>query len=143
MHSPVCSISPGKKFASLIDKSHPRYKDLDDNQREVELMKYDLFPMYPTGMSALHPVSVALLIWHMTLVLTAFLVAANVILELEGETSSIQTYLNNSSTSGSVGLNIGSFSVGASVAHSGGDKGFTCRTTGAGCRSVSIHMCWG
>lgn len=76
--------------------------------------------------------------------LTGFLVAANVVLEIEGESSSIQSYLSNSTTSGSANLNVGGFSMSGSGAHSSSSSGSTCTSTASGCRSVlNVFVVWG
>jgi hypothetical protein len=72
----------------------------------------------------------------MILALVAFLIAANVVLEVFGESSAIQSHLSGSSTSGSVGISYGPFSLGGSAAHSKNSSETTCKTTGAGCRLV-------
>lgn len=130
------SISPGNKLAALIDRSHDDYDKITAEQRTEEMDRYDLFPMYPTGKVLLHSVSVAPLIRSVNL--AAFLLAANVVLEIHGETSSIQSHLNSSSTSGNASLSYGPFAIGGggSAAHSKDGGSSTCKSTAAGCRSV-------
>ncbi|KAG8690747.1 hypothetical protein FRC11_009364 [Ceratobasidium sp. 423] len=64
----------------------------------------------------------------------AFLVACNVVLEISGSTSSLETYMNSSSTSASMSVGYGPFSISGSGSHSSSDAGSTCKSTASGCR---------
>ncbi|KAG8741224.1 hypothetical protein FRC10_003146 [Ceratobasidium sp. 414] len=81
---PTFTISPGfTQLRQLME--HPE----TIQGSEAELNMYSTFPLYPT----------------------AFLVACNVVLEISGSTSSLQTYLNSSSTSASASVSYGPFSA--------------------------------
>ena len=69
--------------------------------------------------------------------LVAFLLAANVVLEIEGETSDIQQHFSTSSTSASASVGFGPFSVSSSASSSNTSTDSTCESTASGCRSVS------
>jgi len=110
-------ISPGPMtLASLMDSEayvvDPEIAKLDQLSREQELAKYDLFPMYPT----------------------AFLLAANVVLEIDGDTSDIQTHFHTSTTSGSASVGWGPFSVSSSFSHTDTQADSTCEATTTGCK---------
>lgn len=74
-------------------------------------------------------------------IFTAFLIATNVVLEISGSTSSLQTYMNSSSTSGSASVSYGPFFSGeASGSKSNTESGSTCKATASGCRSVFLIL---
>ena len=66
----------------------------------------------------------------------AFLLAANVVLEIEGDTSDIQSHFHTSSISASASASIGwgPFSVTGGFSHTGTQANSTCEATAAGCR---------
>ena len=66
----------------------------------------------------------------------AFLVACNVVLEITGNTSSLSTYMNTSSSAAKVGVSYGPFSCNAAASTTSTDTGSTCKTTASGCRYV-------
>ncbi|KAG8684544.1 hypothetical protein FRC08_013637 [Ceratobasidium sp. 394] len=104
---PNFKISPGfTRLRQLMEKPETI------KGSEAELSMYSTFPLYPT----------------------AFLVACNVVLEISGSTSSLQTYMNSSSTSASASVSYGPFSVSGSGAHSSDDAGSRCQSTASGCR---------
>lgn len=104
---PDVKISPGfGRLRQLMETPNPTA------EMESELAMYSTFPLYPV----------------------AFLVACNVVLEISGSTSSLQTYMNSSSTSASMSVGYGPFSVSRSGSHSSGDAGSTCKSTASGCR---------
>ncbi|KAK7047177.1 hypothetical protein VNI00_006843 [Paramarasmius palmivorus] len=78
--------------------------------------QYPLFPMYPTG----------------------FLVGCNVVLEISGSTSKLQTMFNtsSSSTAASLSVNYGPFSCSASGSYSKSstESSSKCEATASGCR---------
>lgn len=127
------SVSPGNRLAALIDRMHVDYKSITEEKRAVDMNNYDLFPMYPTGKSVRRSISAAS---STTLVLTAFLIAANIVLEIHGESSSVQSHLSNSSTSGSLSLSYGPFTLGGSASHSKDSSTTSCSATAAGCKLV-------
>ncbi|KIJ39755.1 hypothetical protein M422DRAFT_257348 [Sphaerobolus stellatus SS14] len=95
--------------------SFTRLRELMESQgpnAQSELAMYSTFPLYPT----------------------AFLVACNVVLEISGSTSSLQTHMNSSNTSASLSVGYGPFSSNASGSHSSSNAGSHCQTTASGCR---------
>jgi len=103
---PGVEMSPG--FGALKN-----LMDSSDIKAESEKQRYASFPMYPV----------------------AFLVATNVVLEISGSTSSLHTYMNSSSTSGSASVGYGPFFSGtASGSKSSAESGSTCKATSSGCR---------
>ena len=66
----------------------------------------------------------------------AFLLAANVVLDIKGETSDIQNHFSTSTTSGRTGFGFGPFSFGGSYSRTNTEENSTCETTATGCRSV-------
>ena len=128
-------------LAALIDRSHSDYNTISAETRAKDMDNYDLFPMYPTGKAILHPALVISLTGAQTSLRLAFLLAANVVLEIHGET---QSHLNDSSTSGSAGLHYGPFTLGGGGSGSGANSKSsaqsTCQSTASGCRSV--FMSW-
>ncbi|PWN43894.1 hypothetical protein IE81DRAFT_51560 [Ceraceosorus guamensis] len=99
-------LSPGfGKLKELINSTAPNA----DTARQ----EYSSFPMYPV----------------------AFLVATNVVLEISGSTSSLQTYMNSSSTTAKASVAYGPFGEAeGSYAKSNSEKGATCKATSSGCR---------
>jgi hypothetical protein len=83
---------------------------------EEERAKYSTFPFFPT----------------------AFLVACNVVLEISGSTSKLQTLFNSksSSTSAAAEVSYGPFSASANYSQSSSNKdaSSSCETTATGCR---------
>ena len=131
----ICSISPGPvTLCGLMDpESYFVSSEVAKLNREQELAKYDLFPMYPTCrfhfptplMTPLKPNSARF---------PAFLLAANVVLEVEGDTSDIQSHFHTSTTSGSASVGWGPFSVSSSFSHTDTQANSTCEATAGGCR---------
>ncbi|KIK63174.1 hypothetical protein GYMLUDRAFT_72397 [Collybiopsis luxurians FD-317 M1] len=112
-------ISPG--FGKLNALLEGTWKSEDDSTSvEEELARYSLFPMIPT----------------------AFLVACNVVLEISGSTSKLQTMFNTASSSTSASLSVGfgpfSASASASYSHSKTEASSKCESTASGCR-ISIQ----
>ncbi|KAG6908104.1 hypothetical protein DXG01_006142 [Tephrocybe rancida] len=104
-------ISPG--FAQLRDLMEGQQPGATPESIEKDLERYSTFPMYPT----------------------AFLLAANVVLEITGETTDIQTSFQESSTSASAGFSYGPFlSVSSSYSQSDSSSDATCDATADGCR---------
>ncbi|KIJ24132.1 hypothetical protein M422DRAFT_275151 [Sphaerobolus stellatus SS14] len=102
---PGIKISPGfTRLRELMESQAPN--------AQSELAMYSTFPLYPT----------------------AFLVGCNVVLEISGSTSSLQTYMNSSNTSASLSVGYGPFSANASGSHSSSNAGSNCQTTASGCR---------
>ena len=101
--------------------------------REQELAKYDLFPMYPTCQPHSSPLF-SILLNPSSGRFSAFLLAANVVLEIEGETSDIQSHFHTSTTSGSASVGWGPFSVSSSFSHTDTQANSTCEATAGGCR---------
>ncbi|KAG9094467.1 hypothetical protein FRC06_010779 [Ceratobasidium sp. 370] len=83
MPGPGFKISPGFTKLRQLMENPGTIKNW-----QAELEAYSTFPLYPT----------------------AFLVACNVVLEISGSTSSLQTYMNSSSTSASASVSYGPFS---------------------------------
>jgi len=108
------SISPGAvTLAGLMDPDSYTVSDaVAKLNRETELARYDLFPMYPT----------------------AFLLAANVVLEIEGETADIQSHFHTSTTSGSAHVGWGPFAVSSSFSHTDTQASSSCEATATGCK---------
>ncbi|KAF9789309.1 hypothetical protein BJ322DRAFT_530445 [Thelephora terrestris] len=107
-------ISPGPvTLAYLMDPDSYIVNDqVAKLNREEELTKYDLFPMYPTS----------------------FLLAANVVLEIDGETSDIQSHFHTSTTSGSASVGWGPFAVSSSFSHTDTQASSSCEATATGCK---------
>ena len=70
---------------------------------------------------------------------TAFLMAANVVLELTGDTSDIEQTFNSSETNASVTASYGPFSISPSYNHSQSDSKCHCESTSTGCR-ITIEV---
>ncbi|EUC54739.1 hypothetical protein RSOL_070440 [Rhizoctonia solani AG-3 Rhs1AP] len=104
------AISPGyDKLRQLIYEA----KALDGSSSLAgDLAKYALFPFYPV----------------------AFLVACNVVLEITGTTTSLETYMNSSSTAVAASVNYGCFSLNASGSYASTNSGSNCQKTDTGCR---------
>jgi hypothetical protein len=62
------------------------------------------------------------------------LLAANIVLEITGETSEIQSYLSDSSTKASASVSYGPFSASGSGARASGKSDSSCETTATGCK---------
>ncbi|KAJ6580024.1 hypothetical protein DFH09DRAFT_1309984 [Mycena vulgaris] len=109
-------LSPGfSKLAALLEGTWK--SETDAGQKlEDELSRYSTFPMFPT----------------------AFLVACNVVLEISGSTSKLQTTFNTSSSSTSASLSVGygpfSASASGSYSKSKTEASSKCETTASGCR---------
>ena len=136
----ICSISPGPVTLSyLMDpNSYVVGTDISSLKREQELAKYDLFPMYPTGQFPLvsphffgNPQPPLISCSPRS---PAFLLAANVVLEIEGDTSDIQSHFHTSTTSGSASVGWGPFSVTSSFSHTDTQANSTCEATATGCK---------
>ncbi|KIJ45007.1 hypothetical protein M422DRAFT_251655 [Sphaerobolus stellatus SS14] len=109
------SFELGSGAGIKISPGFTRLRELMESQApnaQSELAMYSTFPLYPT----------------------AFLVACNVVLEISGSTSSLQTYMNSSNTSVSLSVGYGPFSANASGSHSSSNAGSNCQTTASGCR---------
>jgi hypothetical protein len=106
--------------------------ELSPSARQVELARYSLFPLYPTGKAIL-----ALLVTDPTHTSPAFLLAANVVMDIKGETSDIQSYFHTSSTNANVNVGWGPFSI-ASPSVSPADRQVrsSVEATATGCRLV-------
>jgi len=107
-------ISPGfGKMRQLMEGDVP---GATPETIEKELQRYSTFPLYPT----------------------AFLLAANVVLEFTGETTDIQTQFQTSSYSASAEVSYGPFGWGgkasSSVAGSSSSMNASCEATSEGCR---------
>ncbi|CAE7138793.1 unnamed protein product [Rhizoctonia solani] len=102
---PDVKISPG--FEAL-------QRMMEDPSKADELSKnWSMFSMYPVS----------------------FIVACNVVLEISGNTSNIQSHMNSASTSVAASLEVGPFvSVSGGYSESSTDTGATCKTTASGCR---------
>ncbi|GLB33855.1 hypothetical protein LshimejAT787_0107390 [Lyophyllum shimeji] len=98
-------ISPG--FGRLRELMESTSKSA-----EQELQRYSTFPLYPT----------------------AFLLAANIVLEISGETSAIQSHFQSSATSVSASVGYGPFSMHASVSTSAQEADSSCEAIAQGCR---------
>ncbi|EJF57272.1 hypothetical protein DICSQDRAFT_129594 [Dichomitus squalens LYAD-421 SS1] len=105
-------ISPGfGRLRALMD-SDPQL-NMTEGQIASELAGYSIFPVFPT----------------------AFLLACNVVLEISGSTSKLQTYMNGSSSSTSVAVRYGPFVAGkANHSSSSANQGSSCDSTASGCR---------
>lgn len=79
---------------------------------EDQLNNYNLFPMYPT----------------------AFLLAANVVLEVEGETADLQSHFESASYAGSVDVGFGPFQVSGSTANTESHASSSSEATASGMR---------
>ncbi|RDB17300.1 hypothetical protein Hypma_001916 [Hypsizygus marmoreus] len=102
-------ISPG--FSRLRELMEGVTKQSRE-EREAEMELYSTFPMYPT----------------------AFLVACNVVLEISGETTAIQSHFSSSSTSASASLSYGPFKVSSDFSHTKTQASSSCESTASGCR---------
>ncbi|KAG6864273.1 hypothetical protein C0991_010910 [Blastosporella zonata] len=103
-------ISPG--FGKLRDLMEDADPSGNPETIEKELERYSTFPMYPT----------------------AFLLAANVVLELTGETTDVQTSFQQSSVSGGGSFGYGPFRISSSYSQSDSSSSASCDTTADGCR---------
>ncbi|TBU51421.1 hypothetical protein BD310DRAFT_953282 [Dichomitus squalens] len=105
-------ISPGfGRLRALMD-SDPQL-NMTEGQIASELAGYSIFPVFPT----------------------AFLLPCNVVLEISGSTSKLQTYMNSSSSSTSVAVGYGPFVAGkANHSSSSANQGSSCESTASGCR---------
>ncbi|KAJ6449890.1 hypothetical protein C8R45DRAFT_1128617 [Mycena sanguinolenta] len=106
-------LSPGfSKLAQLLEGT---WKSENGQKLEDELNRYSIFPMFPT----------------------AFLVGCNVVLEISGSISKLQTMFNTSSSSTSASLSVGygPFSVSASGSYSKSktEASSKCEATASGC----------
>lgn len=105
-------ISPG--FGRLVDLMESG--TTKDGSVERELQRYSTFPLYPT----------------------AFLLAANVVLEISGETTEIQTHFQTESYGVSTQMTYGPFGwggkVNASYSGTNSSSQATCEATADGCR---------
>lgn len=102
---------------------------------EAELLMYSTFPLYPVCKWDSFPLCQTYhLDFEISLSFLAFLVACNVVLEISGNTSTIETYMNSTTSSGSVSLGYGPFSISASSSNSSTDTKSSCVTTASGCR---------
>ncbi|KAG8811633.1 hypothetical protein FRC17_002371, partial [Serendipita sp. 399] len=113
--APNEKISPGPALLSVMMdpvNNLPPGATVTKEERERALYDYSLFPFYST----------------------AFLLAANLVLEFKGDTSDISAHFHSSSTSGSVKVGYGPFSVSSSASHSKSDQNTSCVTTSEGCR---------
>jgi len=117
---PGAFISPGyTRLAALMDPDNSD-STITENERALDLERFSTFPLYPT----------------------AFLLACNVVLEISGETSAIQSHFDKSSTTASVGIEYGPvkipdplpFGLSASASVSSEHKQSTCEITANGCR---------
>ncbi|GLB44721.1 hypothetical protein LshimejAT787_1800580 [Lyophyllum shimeji] len=103
-------ISPG--FNTLVELMESK----KDDSVERELQRYSTFPMYPV----------------------AFLLAANVVLEISGETTAIQTHFQEESYGVSTQMSYGPFGwggkVNASYSSNNSSSQATCEATADGCR---------
>ena len=106
---------------------------------EAELLSYSTFPLYPTGDSLFSLIHVA----HGSFKpevnfpsapFVAFLVACNVVLEVSGSTSSLQTYMNTTQSSASASVEYGPFSANVKASYSSSSTSSSCQTTASGCR---------
>jgi hypothetical protein len=112
--APKNYISPGPIIlAGLMDPdTYEVSEEAKKLSKEEELATYDQFPMYPTS----------------------FLLAANVVLEIEGETSDIQSHFHTSTTTASGSVGWGPFSVSSSYSHTDTQASSSCEATASGCR---------
>ncbi|KAJ7307798.1 hypothetical protein DFH08DRAFT_1051408, partial [Mycena albidolilacea] len=109
-------LSPGfSELAALLEGTWKSETDAG-KKPEDELKRYSIFPMFPT----------------------AFLVACNVVLEISGSTSKLQTMFNTSSSSTSASLSVGygpfSASASGSYSKSKTEASSKCEATASGCR---------
>ncbi|KAG9118787.1 hypothetical protein FRC07_006524 [Ceratobasidium sp. 392] len=103
---PDVRISPG--FGKLQQLMEDKSRQATD-----ELNRWMAFSMYPVS----------------------FIVACNVVLEISGSTSKLESFMNSSSTSGSASVQYGPFAAASgSYSTSSADAGSTCKTTASGCR---------
>ena len=136
----IFSISPGPAIlTSLMDPDSYDNPDVAKLDRETELAKYDLFPMYPTCRSRFPT-----LLFQKNkppdpgifplLSVLALLLGANVVLEIDGDTSDIQNHFHTSSTSGSASVGWGPFTVTSNFSHTDTQADSTCEATATGCK---------
>ncbi|KDQ53226.1 hypothetical protein JAAARDRAFT_72716 [Jaapia argillacea MUCL 33604] len=108
-------LSPGPQFLGRlmdpVNYTPPNEKEIRDAQ-SILSNRYGLFPMFPT----------------------AFILAANVVLEFKGETSSISSALNNSTNSGSASVGYGPFAISTAYSVSTSSSSSRCEITSQGCR---------
>lgn len=134
------SISPGPVMLSaLMDPDNHKETKLNPIEREEELQRYRAFPLYPTGTFSisfnLQPSRFTVL----TYICKAFLLACNIVLEISGDTSAIQSHFDTSSTAASVSVGYGPFSIEPAVSTSDTNNNSTCETTSSGCRYVLVR----
>ncbi|KAG8692605.1 hypothetical protein FRC09_011082 [Ceratobasidium sp. 395] len=103
---PQVNISPG--FGTLKQLMEDQSKKAAD-----ELNKWMAFSMYPVG----------------------FIVACNVVLEISGSTSNLESYMNSSASSGKASVKYGPFvAASGSYSSSSSNAASSCKTTASGCR---------
>ncbi|KAF9643167.1 hypothetical protein BDM02DRAFT_1706090, partial [Thelephora ganbajun] len=107
-------ISPGPNILSKLMDPGKEYVAGEGEKlsREQLLQRYEMFPMYPTS----------------------FILAANVVLEITGETSDIQSHFSTSTTSAGAHIGYGPFSIGGSYSNTSTSASSTCEATANGCR---------
>ncbi|KAF9642588.1 hypothetical protein BDM02DRAFT_3235284 [Thelephora ganbajun] len=112
--TPSNCISPGPNVLSkLMDPGKEYVADEDEKlSREQLLQRYEMFPMYPTS----------------------FILAANVVLEITGETSDIQSHFATSTTSAGSYIGYSPFSIGGSYSNTSTSASSTCEATANGCK---------
>jgi hypothetical protein len=128
------SLSPGPmRLSCLMDPGSYQGPgtELAQGARQVELARYALFPLFPTGKALASYEHLVIRSAHAS---PAFLLAANVVMEIKGESSDIQSYFHTSTTSGSASVGWGPFSVSSSFSHTDTQASSSCETTATGCR---------
>ncbi|KAG8846737.1 hypothetical protein FRB91_000505 [Serendipita sp. 411] len=109
-------ISPGPALLSMMmDPVGYGPKTTDPVSvlfREKALKDYQLFPFYNTS----------------------FLLAANIVIELKGETSDITAHFHSEQNSASISVGYGPFSMSGSYSSSSSNQDTSCVTTSEGCR---------
>lgn len=104
------------------------------NNAEKELEMYSTFPIYPVCEYSCWLAGWSFRSYKAFFLCPAFLVACNVVLEISGNTSTIETYMNSTTAGGKVGLSYGPFGISASGSRSTNDTRSSCVTTASGCR---------
>jgi hypothetical protein len=105
---------------------------LSPQQRQEMLEQYELFPMYPT--CEFLGCTLLLAQWTDLSIHIAFLLAADVVLEIDGQTSEVQSHFHTSSTSAAANFGWGPFQITGKYSHTNTEATSTCEATATGCK---------
>ncbi|KAG7096293.1 hypothetical protein E1B28_003740 [Marasmius oreades] len=113
------TVPPGELYYSSISPGFGRMRDLMEGKtgqspadHATEMSRYSTFPMYPT----------------------AFLLACNIVLEISGETTHVQSHFSTSSITAKGSISYGAFKVSTDYSHTESQANTKCEATSTGCR---------